>query len=185
MGDKSMPKVSTSERVVSKPKEEIIREAKRLYENCLYTSKSHFIEARLWQSLHLWIGVPTVIIAGVAGTLAFADFRQIAGSLSILLVVLTSITTFLNPKEQANSHLTAGNNYDALMTKARIFWSIECWQEDSDIILTDRIKSHSEERDRLNREYPQPSKWAYRQAKKGIEEGEAEYFVDNFVDKGS
>jgi hypothetical protein len=174
-----MSEVSTStERIISKPKEEIIREAKRLYENCLYTSKSHFIEARFWQNLHLWIGVPTVILAGIAGTLAFAEFRQLAGILSIVIVVLTSITTFLNPKEQANSHLTAGNNYDSLMTKVRIFWSIDCWREDSDNVLTERLKTYSEERDRLNRDCPQPFKWAYNKARKGIQEGEADYFID-------
>lgn len=173
-----MPEITTSEeRAISKPREEIIKEAKRLYENCLYTSKSHFIEAHFWQNLHLWIGIPTVIMAGIAGTLAFAEFRQLAGALSIVIVVLTSITTFLNPKEQAYSHLTAGNNYDALMTKARIFWSIDCWREDSDVILTERLKDYSEERERLNRECPQSFKWAYKKAKKGIEEGEAEYFV--------
>lgn len=174
-----MPEVATSEeRVISKPKEEIIREAKRLYENCLYTSKSHFIEARFWHNLHLWIGVPTVIMAGIAGTLAFAEFRNLAGGLSIVLVVLTSITTFLNPKEQANSHRIAGNNYDSLMTKARIFWSIDCWREESDVILTERLKVYYEERGRLNRECPQPFKWAYRTAKKSIQDGEAEYSVD-------
>jgi len=179
MGERSMPEVSTSEeRVISKSKDEIIREAKRLYENCLYTSKSHFIEARFWQNLHLWIGIPTVIMAGIAGTLAFAEFRTLAGVLSMVIVVLTSITTFLNPKEQANSHRTAGNNYDSLMTKARMFWSIDCWREDSDVILTERLKDYSEERNRLNRECPQPFKWAFKKARKGIEEGEAEYFVD-------
>ena len=69
------------ERVVSKPRLEVIKEAKRLYENCLYTSKSHFIEARFWQNLHLWIGIPSVILAGVAGTLAFADVKLLAGIL--------------------------------------------------------------------------------------------------------
>jgi hypothetical protein len=48
----------------------------------------------------------------------------------------------------------------------------------SDVILTQRLKTHSEKRDRLNRECPQPFKWAYKKAKKGIEEGEAEYFAD-------
>lgn len=182
MGEKTMSEVSTSEeRIVSKPKEEIIKEAKRLYENCLYTSKSHFIEARFWQNLHLWIGIPTVILAGIAGTLAFADCRQTAGGLSIVIVVLTSITTFLNPKEQANSHLSAANNYDSLMTKARIFWSIDCWREDSGDILTDRLKAYSQERDKLNRECPQPFKWAYKKAKKNIQEGEAEYFIDKGI----
>jgi hypothetical protein len=179
MGEETMSEIATSsERIVSKPKEEIIREAKRLCENCLHTSKSHFMEARFWQNLHLWIGIPTVILAGVAGTLAFADVRQLSGVLSMVVVVLTSITTFLNPKEQANTHLTAGNNYDSLMTKLRIFWSIDCWREDSDDILTERLKTYSEERDSLNRECPQPFKWAYNKAKKGIEEGEAEYLVD-------
>ncbi len=174
-----MPEITTlEERATAKPREEIIKEAKRLYENCLFTSKSHFIEARFWQNLHLWVGIPTVIVAGIAGTLAFADVRQIAGILSMVIVVLTSITTFLNPKEQGNSHRTAGNNYDALMTKARIFWSIDCWREDSDIILTERLKAYSDERDKLNRECPQPFNWAYKRAKRGIEKGEAEYLVD-------
>jgi hypothetical protein len=30
----------------------------------------------------------------------------------------------------------------------------------------------------MNRDYPQPSRWAYKRAKKGIEEGEADYKVD-------
>lgn len=171
--------VTTSqERVVSKPRQEVIKEAKRLYENCLYTSKSHFIEAHFWQNLHLWIGVPSVILAGVAGTLAFAEVKILAGVLSMVIVVLTSIATFLNPKEQANTHLTAANNYDSLVTKLRIFWSIDCWREESDDVLTDRLLTYSEERDKFNRECPQPFKWCYRSAKKGIQEGESEYFVD-------
>ncbi len=180
MGDNSMAEeISTlQERVVSKPRQEVIKEAKRLYENCLYTSKSHFVEARFWQNLHLWIGVPTVILAGVAGTLAFAEVKLLAGIVSMVIVVLTSITTFLNPKEQANSHLTAANNYDSLMTKLRIFWSIDCWSEESDDVLTERLRVYSEERDKLNRECPQPFKWSYRSAKKSIQEGESEYFVD-------
>jgi len=169
------------ERVVSRSKHEVINEAKRLHENCLITSKSHFVEARFWENLHLWIGIPTVILAGVTGTLAFADVKLLAGILAMVLVVLTSITTFLNPKEQGNSHLTAANNYDALMTKIRIFWSIDCWSEESDDLLTDRLRRFCEERDKLNRECPQPFRWSYRAAKKGIEEGEAEYFIDKQI----
>jgi hypothetical protein len=47
--------------------------------------------------------------------------------------------------------------------------------------LTDRLKRYCEERDKLNREYPQPFRWSYRAAKKGIEEGEAEYFIDKQI----
>lgn len=177
--------LSTKERIVSKPLEEIIKEAKRLFENCLYSSKSHFVAADYWSSFHLWIGVPTVILAGISGTLAFAEFQYhnvLAGILAMIVVVLTSITTFLNPKEKAIAHLTAGNNYDSLLTRLRVFWSIDCWNERSEAVLTDKLKTFSAERDRLNRECPQPPKWAYNTGKAGIVGGEADYFVDKGSD---
>ena len=74
--------------------------------------------------------------------------------------------------------MTAGNNYDSLLSKARIFWTIDCRREDSVELLSDKLKDFAEQRDRFNRDYPQPPKWAHRMAKKGIEEGEAEYIVD-------
>jgi hypothetical protein len=173
--------ITTAEKPVSISKEAIIEEAKRIYENCLYTSKSHFTAANFWTSFHLWIGIPTVILAGIAGTLAFANFSYhniLAGILSLIIVVLTAVTTFLNPKERANIHLKAGNDYDSLLSRIRIFWTIDCWGEEAEEILTDKLKDFAEQRDGLNRGCPQPPKWAFTKAKKGIEAGEAEYFVD-------
>jgi hypothetical protein len=46
------------------------------------------------------------------------------------------------------------------------------------LLVTDRLRTYTEEQDKFNRECPQPFKWSYRAAKKGIQEGEAEYFVD-------
>ncbi len=45
-------------------------------------------------------------------------------------------------------------------------------------MLSDKLKEFSEQRERMNRNCPQPPKWAYRKAKKGIEESEADYKVD-------
>jgi len=173
---------STKEKEISITKEAIIKEAKRIEENCLYTSKGHFASSRFWSNFHLWIGVPTVLLAGIAGTLSFASFTNhnlISGIISIIIVVLTSLTTFLNPKERADIHLSSGNNYDSLLSKIRIFWTIECRREESDDILTSKLKDFSYERDRLNRDCPQVPKLAYLKAKKGIEAGEASYVVDN------
>jgi len=172
---------STEEKIVSIAREEIIKEAKRIEENSLYTAKGHFVAAHFWDNFHLWLGVPTVVLAAVAGTAAFAKFDQnniIAGALSIVVVVLTAVTTFLNPKERAHTHLTFGNNYDSLLTRARIFWTIECRRENSEDALSAKLNTLSEERDRLNRESHQVPKWAFKKAKKGIEAGEASYRVD-------
>jgi len=172
---------TTTEKSVTISKEAIIKEAKRIFENCLLTSKSHFVTAGYWDTFHLKIGIPTVILAGIAGTLAFASFsyhNTLAGILSMIIVVLTAVTTFLNPKERASAHLTAGNNYDSLLSKLRIFWTIECWEESPEKLLADKLREFSDWRDKLNQDCPQPPKWAYEIAKKGIEAGEAEYVVD-------
>ncbi|MEA2074307.1 MAG: SLATT domain-containing protein [Euryarchaeota archaeon] len=167
--------------VITLTKEGIIKEAKRIEENSLYSAKGHFVAAQFWTNFHLWIGVPAVILAALAGTSALAQFDNhniIAGILSIIVVVLTSITTFLNPKEKAHIHLSSGNNYDSLLSRSRIFWSIDCRRENPEELLADKLRDLSEQRDRLNRECPQVPRGAYKKAKKGIEEGEANYKVD-------
>jgi len=172
---------TTEEKPQSQTKEAIIKEAKRIEENCLYTSKGHFVVAGFWSNFHLWFGIPTVILATVAGTSALSQFGNsavIAGVISIVVAVLSATTIFLNPRERANCHLSAGNSYDSLLTKVRIFWTIDCWQEDSEQVLTAKLKDLSEERNRLNRECPQVPRFAYLRAKKGIQGGEATYEVD-------
>ena len=172
---------TTKEKGVTLTYEAIVKEAKRIEENCLHTSKSHFVAANFWNNFHLWIGIPTIILAAIAGTIAFADFSYhnlIAGIISIIVTILTAVTTFLNPKENSKTHHNAGSNYDSLLTRVRIFWTIDCRIEESIDVLTSKLKDFSEQRERLNHDCSQPPNWAYRLAKKGIEEGEADYKVD-------
>ncbi|MDP8214176.1 MAG: SLATT domain-containing protein [Candidatus Euphemobacter frigidus] len=173
---------TTEEKVASKSLEAIIKEAKRIEENGLYTSKGHFTSANYWSKFHLWVGIPTLVLATIAGTAALGQFDTkniIAGVLSIIIVLFTAIATFLNPKEKASNHLTAGNHYDSLLTRARIFWTIECHGDKTEEILTEKLMYLSEEKDRLNRESPQVLKWAFKKARRDIEEGEASYKVDD------
>ena len=172
---------TTQEKDVSLTYEAIVKEAKRMEENCLHTSKSHFVTAHFWNNFHLWIGIPTIILAAIAGTIAFADFQYhnlIAGIISIIVTILTAVATFLNPKESSNTHHNAGSNYDSLLTRVRIFWTIDCRREESIDVLAGKLKEFSEQRERLNRDCSQPPKWAYRRAKKGIEQGEGAHEVD-------
>lgn len=174
-------KSTNSEKEPSLALDAIIDEAKRIEENCLHTSKSHFNTAHVWTHFHLAIGIPTAILAAVAGRLAFASSDTAilwAGTISLLVCILSATATFLNSKERHDIHQTAGNNYNALSTSARIFWTIECRTESSTDVLTARIKEFSRRKEQLNRECPQPPKWAYDKARKGIDSGEAGYKVD-------
>lgn len=174
--------LSTAEKPVPKTKDEIIKEAKRIGESLLYSSKGHFTASYFWSNFHLWIGVPVVLFSAVAGASALSQFDPkhiLAGLISILVAALSGVMTFLNPNEKASVHLNAGNNYDSLMNKVRIFWSIDCWRDESEQVLTEKLKYLSEQKDKLNQSYPQIPWWAYKKAKKGIEAGEAEYKVDS------
>jgi hypothetical protein len=173
--------LTTGERPASRTREEIIKEAKRMEESLLFSSKGHFAASHFWGNFHLWIGVPMVLLSGLAGATALSQFDHehiIAGSLSIIVAALSGVATFLNPNERLTAHLNAGNSYDALMNKVRIFWAIDCWRDESEQVLTERIKHFSEQKDDLNRKCPQIPRWAYRIGKKGIESGEAVHRVD-------
>ena len=176
-----MAKHTTAEITVSKTKAEIIKEAKRMEEGLLYSSKGHFAASHYWGNFHLWIGVPIVVLSAIAGASALSKFECSAigaGILSILVAALSSVMTFLNPNEKASAYLTAGNNYDSLMNKTRIFWSIDCWREESDQVLTEKVRYLSEQKDRLNQGSPQIPRWAYKLAKNDIEAGGGDYKVD-------
>ena len=163
-------------------REKIKKEAKRVEEDSLYSAKGQFVAASHWTRVHLWLGIPSAVLAAVAGVSALPQFDYnniIAGVLAIIVATLTAITTFLNPNEKANSHLNAGNKYNSLGNEARIFFDIDCYQENSDAELTKQLKVLAKLRDELNQSSPQIPRWAYEKARKGIEEGEAEYKVDS------
>lgn len=176
-----MAEASTGEITPSKTRTEIMKEAERIEEALLHSSKNHFSACRIWTNFHLWLGIPIVAFAAIASAAALVRFDPnglIAGGLAILVAVMTAVSTFVNANEKAATHLNAGNGYDALMNEVRIFRVIDCWSEESDRVLTERIKRYSERKDVLNRAAPAVPKFARTMAKKGIESGEGDYKVD-------
>lgn len=165
-------------------KEKIIKEAIRVEEDSLYSAKGHFVAANVWTNLHLWIGIPTAALAAIAGAFALSKFDNhniIAGFLAIIVTALTAITTFLNPNERSNCHRNAGNDYNSIRNKARIFYDVDSLIEESDQELVKQLKELTKKRDELNQNSPQVPRWAYKKARKGIEEGEAEYTIDEKI----
>lgn len=159
-------------------KEKIIKEAKKIEVDSLYSSKGQYEAASFWSKVHLYIGIPAAILAAIAGASALSQFDYsniIAGILAIVVAALTAVTTFLNPNEKANSHHNAGINYNSLKTRTRIFHEIDCNCDLSIKDLTEELQELVKERDTLNQESPQISRRAYERAKKGIQAGEANY----------
>jgi hypothetical protein len=157
------------------------REARRVEEDTLYSAKGHFEAARIWSSLHLWLGIPISVLAAVAGASALSQFdnhNTVAGVLAILVSVLAAVNTFLNPNERANAHLNAGNRFNSLRNRARIFCEIDSLSQMEEKELVQHLKELSSERDELNQGSPQISRSAFKRARKRIEGGEANYIAD-------
>lgn len=171
---------NTTEKSVSSSKEEIIKEAKRIEESALYSAKGHYSAARVWESSHIFIGLLISILSGIVAAFIFSnDYRTFMGYLSLSIIVLSGIATFLNPNNRAGDHKTAGDKNYALNNRARVFWTIVCWEQGmTDELLTKTLKDLSEVRIKINSESPRIPKWAYLMAKRSIKAGEADFAVD-------
>lgn len=158
----------------------LVKEAERIGEDALYSSKGHFNAADSWRRLNYGLGIPAVTMSAVAGLSAFADFDKsnvVAGILALLVAVLTAISTFLNPEEQAAAHHAAGSKFNSLKNRCRLFATTSTARVSiSD--LARQLRELSDERDDLNESSPPIPGRAFRRARKGIEAGEASYEVD-------
>lgn len=157
----------------------LTRESHRIEEDTLYSAKGHFEAQGRWSKVYLWVGLPTAVIAGVAGVAALSSHTTISAALSIAVAAATAVLTFLNPSEKATAHLVAGNKYNALRNNARIFREIELQSGATQQELAARIKELAAERDTFNRDSPAIPRWAFEAARKGIEAGEAKHAVDS------
>lgn len=105
------------------------------------------------------------------------DIREMKNLKYIDTQQKVQVMTFLNPNAKAAAHQSAGNKYDSLMNKVRMFWCIDCWRAESEEVLTERLKYFSEQKDNLNLSCPQTPRIAYWLAKRGIAAGEGKYKV--------
>lgn len=154
------------------------KEACRVEEDSLYSSKGHFEAAAWYGRVHLWLGLPAAILAGIATAFAFADLGIWAGVLSIVVTALTAVVTFVNPSQRQAMHHAAGVRAHALRSRLRFFREIELVGNAQDDELVDRLRAMCEEYQDIRSSSPQIPNWAYGRARKGIEEGQAAYEID-------
>lgn len=160
---------------------EIAAESRRIEEDSEYSAKSHFCASARWLKIHLWVGLPTAILAGVAGVTALSNYITLSACISIAVAAATAVMTFLNPTERAATHLDAGNKYNSLRNRTRIFRNVDLRIETPERELADQLKGLADQRDELNLASPAIPRWAFKAARRSIRAGEADYVVDSEV----
>lgn len=154
---------------------EYVREARRIEEDSLYSSKGHYNASEYWQNVHYWTGIPNCIIAAIAGLSAFNGYPIAAGVLAVLAAAITATITFLNPEAKSASHNSAAVEYHALRNRARIFANITINAGLDDEALNRRFEELALQRENLNTVSPQIPEKAFLKARAGIEAGEADH----------
>lgn len=152
-----------------KIREYVSHEASKIAGFSQVSARGHFTAAERWTDFHLWLGIPTAIMAAVAGASALSQFdfhNIIAAFLAIMVTALTAVATFLNPSEKAYSHTNAGNKYLSISNEARIFSRLDCFREENCEKLIDQIKELTKPRNELNENSPLIPSWAYEKARK-------------------
>ncbi|CAI1685198.1 SLATT domain-containing protein [Serratia liquefaciens] len=157
----------------------IKEECHRIEEDSLYSSKSHYNTASCWEKRNLWIGIPTTVLAAIAGISALESYTWFTVGTSVLVAVLSALNTFLNPSEKANQHKASASAYNTLKNNVRVFREIELLKEN---ITTDEIseqlKNYSDTRNQLNSTSPSIPLWAYKKTQEDINNNYATYKVD-------
>lgn len=155
-------------------------ELSRIEEDSIWTSKGHFNAADRWSRIHLWIGIPSALLAAAAGASAWKNQPEVAGVLALVSGAMTALLTFLNPQARHAAHQQAGSRFIALRNEARLMRDVELLATPPAALpdLVARLKDLSGRYGKANDASPLIPQYAYRQAGKGISQGQASYAAD-------
>lgn len=153
-------------------------EAHRIEEDTEHSAKGHYNGAARWARYHLWLGLPSAVIAALGGAAALKDQPEVAVGFALLSSVLTTVLTFLKPSEHAEMHKTAAGRYHALRNRTRLLREIEFADGIQSTLAKEQLLALASERDELNQSSPAIARGDYELAKQDIDAGRARYQVD-------
>ncbi|MGW1893382.1 SLATT domain-containing protein [Streptomyces sp. NPDC002004] len=151
----------------------------RLEESAMYSAQTQFEEAKHWRGVNLLLGVPTSLLAAVAGTTALVEStgRVTAGILALISAGLGAVLTTVNAPQRMTQALGCANAYLEVQTAARQARTVDLagWTLDE---ARARLTELTARRDEQNRTADPPSRRAYRRAQANIARGSQTYSAD-------
>jgi hypothetical protein len=150
----------------------LIQEADRLLEDALWAEKQHFAMATIWRRLHLWLGIPSALMAGAAGVSAIQSYPNLAAGLAASSAIVTTLLTFLSPEEMGRRHYDAAVGYSTVRGRLRRYRNIEAESPEFQNNGSTRINELAEEKKSLMDSAPHIGGLSYRLAKRSIENGD-------------
>ena len=114
-------------------------EARRIEQESAALARAHLTSASRWSRLHLTIGIPATILAGITSVAAFAEAPidslgittdQLAGVMALFVGLFSALSTFLDSQQKTTDHRAAWARYEALKRRARLLAEFELALDD-------------------------------------------------------
>jgi hypothetical protein len=162
--------------------EQLRAEALVIREAALIGAERHYAAETPWYYSIYWLGLPSAVLSAIAGAAALSQYPQssyVAGGISIIVAILSSLMTFLDPSKRANAHHTAAKGYERLYHEAGFFYRIEALDGADDIKQRKvRLTELAKKRNDLDEASPAIPGRAYEVAEKHIKEDDGEVVRD-------
>ncbi|MFD8671903.1 SLATT domain-containing protein [Streptomyces seoulensis] len=157
----------------------IADELRRVEESAMYSAQTQFETAKHWRGVHLLMGIPTTLLAAVAGTTALVEStgRVAAGILALVSAGLGAVMTTVNAPQRMSHATACANAYLEVQTAARQTRTVDLpvlALDDARAVLAELTSRCGEQ----NRAAEPPGRRAYRRAQSNIEGGGQTYAVD-------
>jgi hypothetical protein len=101
-------------------------EARRIERETACSAFAHQMATSAWRKIYFALGVPTTVLAAIAGASALAHYSIAAAVLALLAAVASALMTFTNPAGQVAEHRKASSRYQAVANRARLLWEVSC-----------------------------------------------------------
>jgi hypothetical protein len=157
----------------------IENELARIEEAARYSAQSQFVQAKTWRLVNLVIGIPSAVLAAIAGgtILASTGYRALAGILALASAGLGAIVTTLNAARRAEQAHVSANSYLGLENDARVARTVDLPRLSFDDARS-ALKELEGRRSEINQGAEIPSWIAYWRGRRNIQRGGTRYEVD-------
>ena len=159
---------------------EIVEELKRQEEDATYASQSQFEMSKFWRWWHWLLGIPTAVLAAIAGFTGLASVagRVPAAILALIAAVLGGILTTVEPNKRLKQCQAAGAAYNEVRVTARQTRRVELPSLSIEEALT-QLHDLTEQKLQVDRIAEPPNSYAFWRARKNIERGRLAHEVDS------
>lgn len=99
-----------------------------LYYEAKEQALAHTYAADYWGGSHLALGLTITALSAAVSASIFATYEFltiIGGALSLLLVVISAVSTFLNPDQRTSSHQKSKTIYQGIADRAKALYQVD------------------------------------------------------------